>query len=294
MRRIAFLFFILTSVYAQDYVTYEFSNGRFGDKLISYMHAKWIAYKYDIQLLYKPFKYSDKLKMHELETQYLPFIQNNRRLFNNLQRGIVHNGVIKSDISLHIVPYFPDFSHEDFENSLDADWEDPGFKNELKMSISPTYAFLPPQIPEKHLSIALHVRRGGGADAPMMCLREPLKAPPTSYYIEQLEYLYNKYPDEIFYIYLFTDDPNPQKLADEIEDAFIDFKIHCRTSINRHNLNVLDDFFSMTYFQILIRPESNFSYSAARLADLRLEIAPKEFVIEDGEVSITRVEIREK
>ena len=51
-------------------VTYTFSGGRFGDNLLAYIHAKWIAYRYHIPLLYKPFDCSDQLVLHNLEELY--------------------------------------------------------------------------------------------------------------------------------------------------------------------------------------------------------------------------------
>ena len=51
-------------------VTYTFSGGRFGDNLISYLHAKWVAYRAGVPLLYKPFGYSGMLVMDEEEERF--------------------------------------------------------------------------------------------------------------------------------------------------------------------------------------------------------------------------------
>ncbi len=45
-------------------IAYGLNAKRFGDKLISYCHAKWISYKHNIPLLYRPFTRSDKLILH--------------------------------------------------------------------------------------------------------------------------------------------------------------------------------------------------------------------------------------
>ena len=47
-------------------VTYDFSGGRLGDNLISFSHVLWASYKYEVPLLYRSFKYSDMLRLHEL------------------------------------------------------------------------------------------------------------------------------------------------------------------------------------------------------------------------------------
>ena len=54
----------------QSYVTYQLPYGRLGDKLITYVHAKWISYKYGLKLLYRPFEYSDKLMLSKIEQPF--------------------------------------------------------------------------------------------------------------------------------------------------------------------------------------------------------------------------------
>ena len=51
-------------------VTYEFSNGRFGDNLLTYFHAKWISYQAGIPLLYKPFPYAEQLVFSATEGKF--------------------------------------------------------------------------------------------------------------------------------------------------------------------------------------------------------------------------------
>src|SRR5438477_11202069 len=51
-------------------ITWKPNGGRFGDNLVSYCKAKWIAYMFNIELLYLPFPYSDELMIHENEKMY--------------------------------------------------------------------------------------------------------------------------------------------------------------------------------------------------------------------------------
>ena len=72
------LFLLATaSLTAHDGVTYEFSGGRFGDNLLAYLHAKWVAHREGIPLLYKPFPYSSELALDERE---VPFKEGDRAL----------------------------------------------------------------------------------------------------------------------------------------------------------------------------------------------------------------------
>ena len=47
-----------------------FGRGRFGDKIIYYVTAKWISFKFNIPLLFKPFRYSSMLRLGREEKKY--------------------------------------------------------------------------------------------------------------------------------------------------------------------------------------------------------------------------------
>ena len=54
-----------------SYITYQdVSQRRFGDALITYLHAKWIAFQSNLPLLYRPFPYSCDLVLNDLEIKY--------------------------------------------------------------------------------------------------------------------------------------------------------------------------------------------------------------------------------
>src|SRR3989344_7064790 len=92
-------------------VTYELSQGRFGDNLLSYIHAKWIAYKYDVPLLYKPFVYSDQLLLHERELLYSDVVKNQFDNIVVLGKHLMPQHDENNSI-LYIVPYFPESKWE--------------------------------------------------------------------------------------------------------------------------------------------------------------------------------------
>ncbi len=58
-------------------------------------------------------------------------------------------------------------------------------------------------------------------------------------------------------------------------DAPIEFDF--RKTGNRHDANVLEDFFSLFLFDILIRPDSNFSLVPSLLHDYAILVTPGHF-----------------
>lgn len=142
-------------------VSYSFSGGRFGDNLIAYMHAKWIAHRYQMKLLYKSFPYSDQLAMHSLESHYNFFSR------NYIIKGIGSPKEYETSQNvLFIIPYFPEASFEQAGSPppFAIERSDREFRDELnKMIFWPE--FVPQiEIPVDRISVAVHVRKGVGFD----------------------------------------------------------------------------------------------------------------------------------
>ena len=221
-------------------VTYELSPGRFADNLISYIHAKWISYKYQIPLLYKPFIYSDQLLLHEHELRY------NETVKNGFSKTIILGRNVSVDLNdtlstLYIAPYFPESKYElsccvNFSGKawdyFVIDWNDIGFINALRKVIAPTATVMVPHMhmPMDRISVAVHVRRGGNHDTPETLPGFPLKFLPNDFYIRQIKNLYymlNKHP---LYVYLFSDDNNPLGIVHKFEHDLseLDIQFNCR------------------------------------------------------------------
>lgn len=290
--------FILCLLTASSYgitsaVTYSFSGGRFGDNLLAYCHAKWIAYKYKIPLLYKPFEYSDQLMMHELE---MPYSTELEWQFEQVIICSCPDFTIDTESGcLYVIPFFPESifnrSDEAFPFLFFVDWQDPAFKVLLNTMICALKAIKVPVVPPDHLTVAVHVRKGTGWDIPnygitplQLSASHPLRFAPDSFYIEQLKKIARIFPEDAIYVYLFTDHDNPGELAKKYEQ-----NVQCdrmvfdyRMSDNNEFINVLDDFFALTSFDCLIRPDSNFSFMASRLGNYKVQIAPWHGVIIDG------------
>ena len=285
------------SLAAASAVTYTFSGGRLGDNLLAYCHAKWIANKFKIPLLYKPFSYSDRLMMHILEQKY-----DDARVKNFESIVMVQNlNQINPDANiLYVIRYFPESMFEltrpHFAHYFIVDWNDPAYKSELQKMLAPLNMPILIQPPQGYLSVAVHVRKGTGydistlAEFDKLCADSPFKMPPDSFYIAQIKRIAQIYQgSKPLYVYLFTDHNNPAEIVEyyksQLQDSSIVFDY--RKTKNIHNANVLEDFYSITNFDCLIRPDSNFSFIASKISDHQLIISPSGYMIKDGRVIIT-------
>jgi len=268
-----------SSFQEKNAITYNFSGGRFGDNLVAYLHAKWISYKYNIPLLYKSFPFSEHLMLSNLELH-----QGDSFKFRNIQTIFDLKGLKFSTPSstLFILPYFPE-CEADYETFLKAgkkpfqvDWEDPDFKTEIRKNLSPKNKINTISLPEGYITVAVHIRRSGGVDAPIHFTWFPLKFPPDSYYIKQIKRIANIYKDKPLYVYIFTDDLHPQKILDFYSKQLSNYNIYLDYNKGFHgpNVNVLEDFYSMSKFDCLIRCQSNFSLMATQLGDFSIVITP--------------------
>lgn len=284
--RIIILLFFFTSfkVDCRSAVTYTFSGGRLGDNLVAYCHAYWIAYFFDLDLVYKPFKYSEQLRMHETDTFYSEGLAKRFKKTMHVNHALTY-GVEEN--TLYIVPYFPE-SHIEREDPrcpflFQVDWANQGFIKGLKERIKPKYALAVPEFPQDCITLAVHIRKGTGWDIPQFAptfekLTEmhPLKWPPDSYYIAQIKRIIDLYPERKIYIHLFTDHDKPAEIVEIYKTYICSDRVSwgCRQEQNKHDLNVLEDFFALTHFDCLIRNESNFSFIASKLSAYNVLIGP--------------------
>jgi hypothetical protein len=263
----------------QNYVTYESRPRRFGDDLINYLHAKWIAYRHKMPLLYKPFMYSSELKLDDLESQYN---QKNHTEFKEVRfRKGLEVGSMSEDLSkIYLVRYFPECSWEKTHGTrhngkpwvdyFDIDWSDVEFRKMVQALISPKQELFLVVPPQDCMSIAVHYREGGGYDQNISSLNLPTKFPPLDFYIQGLLKMNKLFEGRTLYCYLFTDAKNPVEAIDQIKAAMplnSSITFDCRSSGNSHDKNVLEDFFSLFQFDCLIYPQSNFSMVPALIHD---------------------------
>jgi hypothetical protein len=96
-------------------------------------------------------------------------------------------------------------------------------------------------------------------------------------------------PDKKIYCFLFTDAKDPAALVKKLQkslpsNTLITFDY--RTSGNQHDAHVLDDFFSLFQFDIMIRPDSNFSMAASLIHDYAILISPYHFQRSSNAVTV--------
>lgn len=246
------------------------NRGRFGDQLFCYFRAKWLSYKFNVPLFYIPFNYSDQLMIHEQEKVYKP---KHDQLFSNS----IH---LSSPFTGELIPESNTLYTCDWNIRVQVNWNDRAFVEQVKNNISPRHDLNKITPPPGYVSVAAHVRNGGGFyfDYPEKQQKHFLRFAPEQFFIDQIARVAEMFPDQKLYVFIFTDHKEPRVLKYRFKKALNNQRItfDCRR-INSHNLNVLEDFFSMMDFHCLIRPTSNFSKSIQCIGNNKLVIHPSGF-----------------
>lgn len=240
-------------------VTYGFSGGRLGDNLLSYLHARWIAHRDGVPLIYRPFPGSDAFALSQEPTPILPAVE---------------------------IPYFPEPSQKNCHPLFSVPWNDPTFLAEVRATLQPTTTHTLLSLPSDKITLCVHIRRGGTFDTPSVRLEQPLKFPPDSFYIEQIARVATIFRGLPLYVFLMTDDLEPTELLTRYQKAIPLANIEWHSRIQPPE-NDLDDFFSIPLFDCLIFCDSNFSLVASKLGDYALTIAPTRYIKKKGNVRIT-------
>lgn len=296
MKKIVFLLLVIGHhLQGQSLVTTGSCGGRFGDQLLHYLHAKWISYRYSFPLLYNPFQYSSELWIDREDERYDPLVLKTH-VACFLNRVSVNEG--DPGKYIYFSPYFPEAWQEleggVFPHTFTVDWKDPKFR-EIALNVIQPIEPVETVVPPTHtVNIAMHIREGGGHDGQFARLQIPLKLPPLSFYIEALEKTLEIIQGKTIYCYVFTDAKDPESLVNQIRDQIGDrgsVLFDYRKENNAYNRNVLEDFFSLFAFDIMIRPQSNFSIVPCLLKDYALVIAPGVAVIEKREPKIIKIEV---
>lgn len=266
---------ILSKNIKETAITYNLSGGRLGDNLMCFLSAYYVAYKNKLPFYFTPFKDSDQFLLSDkLEPLAANFSFKNQGNYNKWDSIDAISQMNRESSTLIKIDPFADAR---------CDWRDPGFKNAVKELIKPKVPIPPISLPPDRIPIALHVRTGGGfaGDTDAEKLRVPAKFPPKEFYSKGLQAMINAYgKDQMFYVHIFTDDPNPSKVAAEFQQQFPDTDIEFgfRKEGNKHNAGVLDDFFGMTQFKGLIRPWSGLSQAAEIIGNQELVYEPSQWI----------------
>ncbi len=164
-------------------------GGRLGDKLLMYVKAKWVAYKYGLCFYYKPFKYSDQLQMHEKDQMWSNECVARYEIIEDPYKGIgdpkshlvnLDDFINQFSSKLYIISYYFQLqkwgSHQATYDSQDVgEWkglyDDETFQNMLRETIKPRFPIHEIPLPKDRLTVALHVRKGGDYDGAMLSLQ---------------------------------------------------------------------------------------------------------------------------
>lgn len=282
-------------------VTYDFSGGRFGDNLLSYFHAKWIAFQYGLPFFYKPFPHSENLLLSTIDEPIKSKVSQQHTL-----RITDEQQFLKSQSNtLFVVPYFTEskFEYEMLNHKkegmpfFEVDWENPEFRAEIVQCLMPTIPIDYVELPPDCVTVAAHVRRGGEYETYAEGARGyPLKFPPDNYYIDQIKLIAEIYKDKPIYVHIFTDALQPQNIVKSFSEALKNPRITIRTKSSKKrskgSTELFNDFYSIGKFDCLIRSTSNFSVMASLLGDYSLMFTPTHAHFNKRKVVIDQIEIK--
>ncbi len=283
---VLYIFLLFNCKCAPSAITYELNGGRFGDNLSTFCKAKLLSHKYQLPFLYKQFEYSDQLILHTTQTVYTQehATQFEEIIYIKTEDDIKKN---KNKNALLVVNFYtacPGIYEYGFNNAA--------FATEIKQLLSPVHPATIIEKNENDITIALHVRKGGGFDAPLASdqvhksserksvyadQKWPTKFPPDQFYIDQLRTMRKLLNlNKRMIVYLFTDDPNPAQLAQRYKQklADLDLEFRYRQKGNSHNANVVEDYYLMAQCDCMIRSTSLLAKAAQVLGNHEIIIYP--------------------
>ena len=301
----------------QCYVTPGFWPGRFGDQLLLLLKNYWVSYKYQI-----PFVPN---KNQPFKRLFLDQISSN--LPNNLPHIVCKSEDEIKKIDTPSIIYIDYSFKDDTWNSPVQihDWKNlrtnrdflTKFRKLTGLQNSTDCLLISPN--KDITSIALHIRfweKGYNLKSIQIIddtqknytfhpyeeksidFYFPLKFPPLQFYIDQLNYITALEPKGSYYVFLFTDYPDPEKIANAINDHLENkdaFHFDWRRNESESNdelTRTYEDFYSLLNFDYLIRPgESNFSQMTQILKDYKYAIFPSKYVWNNGFLQMTNIQI---
>ena len=179
-------------------------------------------------------------------------------------------------------------------NCFQVDWKDPGFRKILQEVVAPKHPRKLTLPPQNTINIAVHFREGGGYDTGNFRLGFLTKFPPLSFYIEGLLEIIELFQGKPLYCYLFSDALNPSQIIEQFKQSIpitTQIVFDCRAENNLHDANVLDDFFSLFHFDVLIHPQSNFSVIPSLIHDYAVTYTPLSGHLQESAVIIDKIKL---
>lgn len=289
-------------------------KSRFGNQLLAYFKAQWLVDKYDLPYLHEHFDFDHLLQVNNAHSELKSFLKTHPLAKTIRIKNF--DEVLDFISKKHRRPiiFCVDFNSRDDQapHYHLHEWtemrENKRFIEKMRNLLSPAAPLDIVEIPENMKSIAVHIRKGGGDELPLWSiqyfdeeiLREekqkqydysivqnhfhdtlrPFKTPPEQYYVDQLNKVMEMYPNENFYVHVFTDDPDPVGLIERLKEkvsARGEIIFNTRQQNNSHDSNVVEDLLSMMNFNVLIRTLSSYSVFSHVLGKHELVIYPKQY-----------------
>jgi hypothetical protein len=253
------------------------THGRFGNQLMTYLGAKWVSQKYHLPLLYTPFEYSEHFIFHEQETN----------LASEWESSYQNQICLKNMNDIKNIPEFTLITFNIFHTNqsdsnwakipLTAFWKDPEFLKLCHELLKPRHPVNVLELPKDKITVAVHVRTGGGFDSLNVQRKFPLKFPPMEFYKKALERLSHTFKHGQLYAYVMTDDLEPANIVEYLKTNLShipNIEFDFREKHSGPDMDVLEDFFSIPKFDCLIRPKSTFSMAASLLGNFKIILFP--------------------
>ncbi len=307
-----------SSISPKSAITFRHNGGRLGDVLLDFTKNFYIAYKYDLDLYISPLPYVENFRL-SIDSQQL---SDHRHKFNRAIDIKDDRQIDSIDNTLYVgTCYFAVDGISDLDlfhgHMFQCSIEQPLFGNKIKELLTPieTFHF---EFPEDQISVAMHIRKGGGFDRPLASelyrpitrndnasrtskyqfvdRDQPFKFPPEQYYVDQLIFLHALLDQQPLYVFLFTDDKEPHQIAKRIQEKLTDYNItnitfDYRKTENAHNLNIIEDISFMSKFEYLIKSGSHYPWIAQMIGNHKAIISPVQYQWEGDYLNIIEAEI---
>jgi len=286
MKKLLSIFLVCTQLHAQSldpmqsYVATKKHGGRLGDQIIINLQAITASKEMGIPYLHRPFAGSDQLALSSCGQWLTPEEENLFRRQTTLRSLPLSRKTNSRNVAPHCLYLVPHGSRVPIVGKAEA--------RKLLAPISPIPKI---DIPPDCVSVAVHVRTGGGRGIENGQNRRELMDHPANqrrfpqrfvsklgygFYTRSLKRLRHIFKNQKLYVHLFTDDKNPKQIIEKLSSALGDENIYfgCREEGNRYDKNVIEDFHGMTQFNCLIRPDSNMSRMAEYISNHCVVICP--------------------
>lgn len=257
-------------------------GGRLGDKLTVFIKTFYYAEKFGLTFLYPSVPYADKFAFSAAKNRQMSYKECRYITQEQLDAPTFK---VEPDL-LYILRYTAK------DGKFVDELHDKKIIYAIKKLLAPRVPVRAFSVPKDCITVAVHVRKGSGTDVPPIADSEepvrddkknpsdkiwPTKFPPDSFYVDQIRKLSEIFNDRPLYIYLFTDDKNPEKLVKKYQSLLQKPSITFNYRKGTHNYSdsMIEDFFALTQFDCLIRPDSGFSRIPEFIGDHAITIYPE-------------------